>query len=129
MSPARMDRVEAGMRTIMAFHAAYNRHDLAAIMDLVSADCRLECASPAPDGALYTGAEAIGQFWQHHFETMPQARLEIEEISGLGNRSLLRWRLHWLDANGTPRHLRGLDIFQVYNGQISEQLSYLKGGQ
>nr|WP_044200561.1 nuclear transport factor 2 family protein [Oscillochloris trichoides] len=127
MSPARMDRAEAGMRTIMAFHAAYNRHDLAAIMDLVSADCRLECASPAPDGTCYRGHAAIQQFWQQHFAALPQARLEIEEVSGLGNRSLLRWRLHWLAADGAVHHLRGLDIFQVRHGLICEQLSYLKG--
>jgi hypothetical protein len=39
----------------------------------------------------------------------------------------MRWRYEWVDAEGLPGHVRGIDIFQVKNGLISEKLSYVKG--
>ena len=37
MSPARMDRVETGMRAVLAFNEAFNRHDVAGMMRLMTA--------------------------------------------------------------------------------------------
>jgi ketosteroid isomerase-like protein len=47
MSPVRMERVESGVRTMIAFTEAVNRHDLAAMMDLVSDNCVFEDCSIA----------------------------------------------------------------------------------
>jgi hypothetical protein len=39
----------------------------------------------------------------------------------------MRWRYSWVDAAGEEGHVRGVDIFQVKNGLITEKLSYVKG--
>lgn len=127
MSPARMEKVEAGMRVALAFQAAFNRHDSAAILALLSDDCSLEYPSPAPDGTTFRGKEALGQFWERFFQATPDVQFEVEELFGFGARCILRWRRHWADEAGQQRHLRGVYIFQVENGLIREQLSYVKG--
>jgi predicted SnoaL-like aldol condensation-catalyzing enzyme len=127
MSPAHMDRLEAGMRTVLAFNEAFNRHDVAGMMALMSADCVFENTAPAPDGTVYQGKEAVTRFWQDFFRESPHAHIEIEEIFGLGMRCIMRWRYEWVDAAGEKGHVRGVDVFRLKEGMICEKLSYVKG--
>ena len=115
------------MRVVLKFNKAFNRHDVAAMMQLMSDDCIFENAGPAPDGAVYSGKEVVTQFWQDFFRESPKARIEIEQIFGFGIRCVLRWRYDWVDGAGNRVHVRGVDIFQVKNGSIYEQISYVKG--
>jgi predicted SnoaL-like aldol condensation-catalyzing enzyme len=127
MTPVRMDRFESGLRTVIAFNEAFNSHDVAGMMQLMSDDPVFENTDPAPDGAVYTGKEAVTQFWQDFFAHSPQAHIIIEEIFGFGIRCIMRWRYDWVDAAGNKGHVRGVDIFRVQNGFICEKLSYVKG--
>jgi ketosteroid isomerase-like protein len=127
MSPIRMSKVESAIRVVLAFNEAFNRHDVTGMMQLMTDDCIFENTAPSPDGTLYTGKEAVTQFWQEFFRESPQAHLEIEEIFGFDKRCVLRWRYHWVEATGPKGHVRGVDIFKVRDGFISEKLSYVKG--
>ena len=127
MSPTRMSRLESAMRVVLEFNEAFNRHDVPGMMQLMSDDCIFENTGPAPDGTVYSGKEAVTRFWQDFFRQSPHARIEIEEIFGLGRRCIMRWSYHWEDLAGKAGHVRGVDIFQVKDGSISEKLSYLKG--
>jgi ketosteroid isomerase-like protein len=127
MSPARLSRLESAIRLVLEFNEAFNRHDVPGMMKLMSEDCAFENTTPAPDGTVYKGKEAVTRFWQDFFYESPHASIEIEEIFGLGNRCIMRWRYSWLAASGEKGHVRGVDIFQVKDGFISEKLSYVKG--
>ena len=120
-------KIEAAMRVVLEFNQAFNRHDVPAMMALMTDDCVFENTSPSPDGTRYAGKEAVTQFWQEFFAASPQARIEIEEIFGLGWRCVMRWRYDWGEAAGEAGHVRGVDIFTVRDGLISEKLSYVKG--
>ncbi len=127
MSPARLSRFEAVVRLVLAFNEAFNRRDAEGMMRLMSKDCVFENTDPAPDGTVYSGREAVTQFWRDFFRESPQAHIEIEEIFGLGFRCVMRWRYDWVDAAGQKGHVRGVDIYRVKQGLISEKLSYVKG--
>lgn len=123
----KMAKIEAAMRVVLEFNQAFNRHDVPAMMALMTDDCVFENTSPSPDGTRYAGKAAVTQFWQEFFAASPQARIEIEEIFGLGWRCVMRWRYDWGEAAGEAGHVRGVDIFTVRDGLISEKLSYVKG--
>ena len=127
MSPIRMSKLESAMRVVLAFNEAFNRHDVAGMMQLMSDDCVFESTAPAPDGTVYSGKAAVAQFWQDFFSQAPQAHIEIEEIFGYGERCIMRWRTSWEDTRGEKMHIRGADIFRVVDGFIQEKLSYVKG--
>ncbi len=127
MSPTRMNRIETATRVVLAFNEAFNRHDVDEMMNLMSDDCVFENTFPPPDGARYTGKEAVNQFWQDFFRNSPHAHIQIEEIFGLGWRCVMRWRYEWIDDEGKQGHVRGVDLFQVKQGYIREKLSYVKG--
>lgn len=127
MSPIRMSRIESAIRVVLKFIEAFNRQDVAGMMQLLSDDCVFENPDPAPDGAVYSGKETLSRFWEDFFRQSPHARLEIEEAFSAGYRCVVRWRYEWLDEAGVKRHIRGADIFQVKDDLICEKLSYLKG--
>jgi limonene-1,2-epoxide hydrolase len=127
MSPARMSKLETSIRVVLEFNEAFNRHDIKAMMQLMSDDCIFENTSPAPDGTMIKGKDAVTQFWEGFFNESPHAHIKIEEIFSLGFRCVMRWKYNRMDASGHNGHVRGVDLFKVTNGLISEKLSYVKG--
>jgi len=126
MSPTRLSKLESAIRLVLEYNEAFNRHDVVGMMQLVSDDCVFENTTPAPDGAVYSGKEAITRFWQDFFLQSPYAQIEIEDIFGIGFRCIMRWKYDRVDETGEKGHVRGVDIFQVKSGYICEQLSYVK---
>ena len=127
MSPIRMSQIEEAIRVVINFNEAFNRHDIEGMMQLMSDDCIFENTNPAPNGTTYSGKETVTQFWQNFFRESPHAHIEIEEIFGMGKRCVMRWIYNWEDETGKKGHVRGVDIFQVREGLITEKFSYVKG--
>ncbi|UCH61476.1 MAG: nuclear transport factor 2 family protein [Anaerolineales bacterium] len=127
MSPIRLSKFETAIRVVLEFNEAFNRHDVAGMMKLMSDDCVFDNTHPAPDGTLYTGRQAISRYWEEFFYGSPQAHITIEEIFGLGEHCIMRWKYSWVNAAGEEGYVRGVDIFQVRGGLIREKLSYVKG--
>lgn len=124
MTPIRMEKFEAGMRAVLAFNDAFNRQDIDAMMALLTDDCVYEYASSMPGGLRHTGKESITRYWQDFFNTSPNTRIDVEEVFGIGNRCVKRWRSLRCDAAGLEVQLRGVDIYKISNGLISEMSSY-----
>jgi ketosteroid isomerase-like protein len=127
MSPIRMSRIESAIRTVLDFYAAFNHHDVTGMMKLLSEDCFIETSGPVPDGAVYSGVEAIRGYWEEFLHDSPHARITIEETFGLGLRCLALWKYEWEDADGEKRHIRGIQVFQVKEDLICRISSYVKG--
>ncbi|MBK7896318.1 MAG: nuclear transport factor 2 family protein [Candidatus Promineifilaceae bacterium] len=125
MAKANMARIEETARLALAFAEAFNAHDVAAMTAIMRDDCHFESSEPAPDDAFYAGKKAIAQYWHRYFQTHPQAQLEAEELFGLGLRSVMRWRCEWGSA-AERREVRGVFIFRVNQGAISELYGYVK---
>ena len=104
------------------FNAAFNRHDVDAVMALVTDDVIFENTSPAPDGERYVGQESVRAFWDRLFSDAPNAHFEAEEIVVMDDRATVLWRYDW--GSG---HVRGIDLFKVRDGKVSEKISYVKG--
>lgn len=112
--------------TINHFNEAFNRHDVDAVMALMTDDCVFENTNPAPDGARYTGAASVRDYWEKFFASNPDARFETEEMIVSGDRCVVRW-IYRKIRNGQPWHLRGIDVFRVRDGKVDEKFSYVKG--
>jgi ketosteroid isomerase-like protein len=106
---------------VEAFGQAWSEHDLDRALSLLSSDCVFEATGPAPDGSRHVGPDEIRRAWEAIFEDST-SRFEPEETFGAGDRVVQRWRYDW-DGG----HVRGVDLFKVRDGMISEKLSYVKG--
>ncbi|GAA4415811.1 nuclear transport factor 2 family protein [Nibrella viscosa] len=108
------------------FNAAFNKHDVDAVMNAMTEDCIFENTNPAPDGTRLVGALAVRAYWEKFFAANPDAFFEAEEIVATGDRCVVRWTYR-KTKEGKPWHLRGVDIFKVRDGKVSEKLAYVKG--
>jgi ketosteroid isomerase-like protein len=116
----------ATLDTVNRFNAAFNRHDVDAVMAAMTDDCVFDSTRPTPDGERHVGQAAVRAFWEAFFQRSPQARFDTEEMFAVGDRCVVRWVYRWT-RDGQPGHVRGVDIFRVRDGKVAEKLSYVKG--
>jgi ketosteroid isomerase-like protein len=116
------DESRSALETVQRFHDAFNAHDVAAIMALMTDDCVFENTYPGPDGTRVVGAVAVRVVWEQLFRESPAAHFAVEELFALGDRAVLRWRYSW-----GAGHVRGVDVFRLRDGKVAEKLSYVKG--
>lgn len=112
------------------FNEAFNRHDVDAVMALMTGDVIFENTGPAPDGSRYVGQGEVRRFWEQFFADSPDAIFEVEDQFIAGDRCAVAWRYTWRtdDESGEgPGHVRGVDLFRVRDGKVAEKLSYVKG--
>lgn len=122
-----MQHAESTRSVIDSFNEAFNRHDVDAIMALMTSDCVFENTYPPPDGARHEGQAALRRCWQELFAGSPRAHFAWEDVWVAGDRGVVRWTYHWVEGDGRTGHVRGVDILRVRDGKVSEKLSYVKG--
>jgi uncharacterized protein (TIGR03086 family) len=110
-----------------AFTAAFARGDVEAIMALMTDDCAFEATGPAPDGIRHEGAADVRAVWESLFAGTGSPAFTTEESFVAGDRGVLRWRFDWMAPDGSPGHVRGVDIVRLRDGLVCEKLSYVKG--
>lgn len=116
--PPRLDDAAAVVRR---FNAAWDGHDLAGALALISDDCVFDATSPAPDGERHVGPAAIAAAWKPIFDDL-ESRFTVEYSFAAGDHVVQRWRYDW--AGG---HVRGIDVFTVKDGKVTEKIAYVKG--
>lgn len=125
-STAQDPATAATLAAVARFNEAFDRHDVPAIMALMTADCVFDSTRPPPDGERFEGREAVRRHWEAFFARSPSARFEAEETFACGERCVVRWVYHWV-REGREGHVRGVDVFRVRDGLVAEKLSYVKG--
>lgn len=109
------------VEVVNAFGLAWADHDLDGAVAFLSEECVFDATGPPPDGTCHVGREEVRTAWKAIFDD-PASRFEPEETFGAGNRVIQRWRYAW-DGG----HVRGVDVFTVVDGLITEKLAYVKG--
>lgn len=109
------------------FSSAFAKGDVDAIMALMTDDCVFESTGPAPDGVRHEGSAAVRGVWEELFGQTSGATFTEEESFVCADRAVLRWRYTWSEPDGSPAHVRGVDLIRLRDGKVAEKLSYVKG--
>ena len=117
----------ATLAAVARFNDAFARHDVDGVMAAMTEDCLFESTNPPPDGERLQGQAAVRAFWVRFFAASANAAFETEDIFASGDRALVRWLYRWVDQDGKPGHVRGVDVFRVRDGKVAEKLAYVKG--
>ncbi len=117
----RLDRTLDPIEVVATFGRAWADHDIDAALELVTEDCVFDNTSPAPDGTRSVGRTEIRIAWLALFND-ETTRFEEEETFSVDDRVVQRWRYTWSDG-----HVRGVDVYRIRDGKVSEKLSYVKG--
>jgi len=124
MSPIKMQRMESGIRLVIALFEQMNAKGINRIAEILSDDCILESIRSAPERNIYKGKEKIKQYYEDLRKGKSNIAFETEEIVGFGHRCVIRWRCIWTDEEGIEKAMRGIDLMKEKNDLLCEILSY-----
>ena len=113
-------------RVVSDFAVATNRHDVDAMLTMISEDFVFESTAP-PDGQRLVGRDAVRELWEGIFQDSPHARVDTEELIVCGNRCIALLRYVFDVTNPEGGHVRAVDVLRVQHGKLTEKRSYVKG--
>jgi len=107
--------------------AAFNDHDLDAVMSFFSQDCVLEMPrGPDPWGARYVGFAAVKDGLRSRFAGIPDVRYDDDTHLVCGNVGISRWTLRGTSVDGERVEVNGCDFYTFDDGKVVKKDSYWK---
>jgi ketosteroid isomerase-like protein len=115
------------VETLRQLVAAFNRHDLDAVMSFFADDCVLEMPrGPQPWGQRYVGKAEVRKGLASRFEGLPDVHYSDDEHWVFDDRAVSQWTLTGTTKEGRKIRVRGCDLLQFRNGKIIRKDSYWK---
>ena len=112
---------------LVAYAAAWSRHDLGAIMGMMTPDCVFETsAGPDPGGRRYEGQGPVREAIAEIFEMLPDVRFANARHFVCGQRGVSEWTIIATRPDGSRIEARGCDLFEFRDGKIFRKDSYRK---
>lgn len=109
------------------FAKAWNRHDLDAIMSMMTDDGVFEASGGnAVDGERSEGQEAVRAAFAAVFEQFPDARWNDARHFVHGDRGVSEWTFAGTLPDGKRVEVRGCDLFTFRDGKIAVKNSFRK---
>jgi ketosteroid isomerase-like protein len=113
--------------TLKQFLAAFNAHDLDAIMQFFADDCELFMPrGKDPWGTHYVGTDAVRQGLATRFATTPDVHYGDDRHWLAGNLGVSTWLLTGTTNTGQQIRVRGVDLLEFRDGKITKKDSYWK---
>jgi steroid delta-isomerase-like uncharacterized protein len=110
------------VETLQAFAEAWNRHDVDALMDFMTDDCRFEAsAGPQQCGAAYAGQEQVRAAFSQVWRAYPDAQWRSARHFVCGDRGVSEWTFTGTAADGTRTEVNGCDVFTLPRRQDRPQ--------
>ncbi len=109
------------------FAEAWNRHDLDALMSMMTDDCVFEAsAGPDASGTRSEGPRAVRAAFAEVFDTFPDARWNNPRHFVAGNRGVSEWTFTGTRKDGSYVEVNGCDLLTFRDGRIAIKNSYRK---
>ncbi len=112
---------------LQAFADAWNRHDVDALMSMMTTDCVLEAsAGNAVDGERYEGQRAVRAAYAAVFERYPDAHWGHARHFVTGDRGVSEWTFTGTLRDGKRVEVTGCDVFTFRGAKIAIKNSFRK---
>jgi taurine dehydrogenase small subunit len=109
------------------FADAWNRHDLDALMSMMTDDCVFEAsAGPQVDGQRSEGRQAVRAAYAAVFEAFQDAHWASARHFIVGQRGVSEWTFTGTQKDGKRVEVTGCDLFTFRDGKIAIKNSYRK---
>ena len=112
---------------LQAFADAWNRHDVDALMSMMTTDCVFEASGGnAVDGERHEGQRAVRAAYAAVFEQYPDAHWGNARHFVRGDRGVSEWTFTGTLKDGKRVEVTGCDLFTFQNGKIAIKNSFRK---
>ncbi len=121
------DQGTASVEALEAITAAFNAHDLDAIMEFFAEDCSLDMPrGPEPWGHRVTGRAAVREALAGRFAGLPDVHYGEGRHWVSGDLGVSEWLLTGTRADGAQVRVRGCDHWEFRDGRVARKDSYWK---
>ncbi len=111
--------VPVSVATLEAFGAAWNRHDIDALMSFMSDDCVFQTAAGGEAcGTRHVGRAAVRQAFEAAWQAVPDAQWENARHFVQGDHGTSMWTFTGTAADGSRIETDGIDVFEFRDGKI-----------
>ena len=125
--PAAPSSSPVTVATLKAFLAAFNAHDLDAIMSFFADDCQLLMPrGTEPWGTRYVGKAAVREGLATRFVGVPNVHYGEDAHWVSGEHGVSTWLLTGTTRAGEVLRVRGVDLLEFRDGKIVTKDSYWK---
>lgn len=115
------------VETVKAILAAFNAHDLDAIMEFFSDDCSLDMPrGPDPWGQRFVGKAEVRAGLATRFKGLPDVRYSDDRHWISGNMVVSEWLLTGTRSDGVQVKVRGCDHYEFRDGKVVRKDAYWK---
>jgi len=112
---------------LTAFAAAFNRHDLDALMTMMTPDCVFEAsAGNDVDGERHTGQKAVRAAFAAVFDQYPDAHWGNARHVVVRDRGVSEWTFTGTRKDGKRVEVNGCDLLTFSSGRIAVKNSFRK---
>jgi len=117
----------ATIQALKELVAAFNRHDLDAIMDFFAHDATLEMPrGPHPWGQRLVGNAQVREGLASRFKGLPDVHYGDDRHWVSGNMGFSEWTLTGTTQTGARLEVRGTDHYEFRDGKVIRKDSYWK---
>lgn len=115
-------------RMLQDWMDAWNRHDLAGVLNVMAEDISFEHWN----GRIIRGKRNLERAWRPWFESHANFRFQVTKtfIDEAQQTVIFEWQLHWpspeISHEGRPELRFGIDIIQLRAGAIITKKTYIK---
>ena len=115
------------VETLKQILAAFNRHDLDAIMGFFAEECVLEMPrGPDPWGRRFAGKAQVREGLATRFAGLPDVHYGDDTHWVYGTRGVSEWTVTGTTPLGVRVNVRGCDHFEFRGGKVVKKDSYWK---
>lgn len=109
------------------FGAAWNRHDLDAMMACMADDCvYLASFGLDEDGTPFVGRAAVRAGFARFLASFPDGRYERTRTFAAGDRAAMEWTFVYTGPDGNDIRVRGCDLYELRDGKIRKKDGFRK---
>ncbi len=122
-----MDERERRVEMLRAIAAAFDQHDLDAIMSHFTDDAVFETPrGPEAWGRRVVGHDAVRAAFADRFTGIPDVRYQHDDHFVDGDRGASEWTLSGTTVDGEHLEVRGCDLWTFRDGRVVKKDSYWK---
>lgn len=115
------------MKLLDELFEAFNAHDSAKVVSMMTEDCVFEAAAGAEMfGTRHVGRAAVALAFDNVWKGLPDVRWDVTRHFASGDRAVSEWVFRATRPDGSRIEVQGCDLFTLRDGKVAVKQAFRK---
>lgn len=122
-----MNTTDPTISLLQDLFIAFNAHDAAKVVSLMTEDCVFEAAAGTEMfGARHKGRDAVRAAFENVWKGLPDVQWVVSNHFHVGDRAVSEWVFRATRPDGSKIEVQGCDLFTLRDGKIAIKQAFRK---